>query len=52
MITGLRVREAEDSYVIIEWDPLARAEGYRIYWADKDTVTMEYLPVGKTTGCV
>ena len=52
MITGLKVKEIEDSFVIIEWDSRETAEGYRVYWADRDTPRMQYRLVGETKECI
>lgn len=37
--------------VIFSWKPADGADGYRIYWADKDIPTMKYRQVGETSEC-
>lgn len=44
---NLRVKELEDNYIKIGWDPIKEAEGYRIYWADHNTETMKYKCIGE-----
>lgn len=48
MISNLKVKELNDSNVIISWDKDEKADFYRIYWADKDIPTMKYKCVKET----
>ncbi|HCR40815.1 MAG TPA: rhamnogalacturonan lyase, partial [Lachnospiraceae bacterium] len=50
-VTNLRVEKLEDEYLIIAWESPKKADCYRVYWADKDTLTMKYKMVGETKEC-
>ena len=41
---------AEDQ-VTIKWEPVDGATGYVVFWADKDSETVEYREMGQTTKC-
>ncbi len=43
-VTGLTVSDVSEDSVTIKWDPCLEAEvnGYYVYWADKDTESMQY----------
>ncbi len=38
----LQVKEIADDYVTVAWKAQEKAEGYRVYWADADSPTMQY----------
>ncbi len=38
----LQVKELADDYVTVAWKAQEKAEGYRVYWADADSPTMQY----------
>ena len=42
---------AEDS-VAVGWEPVEGANGYVVFWADKDNETVEYREMEQTTECV
>ncbi|WP_180272656.1 rhamnogalacturonan lyase [Konateibacter massiliensis] len=48
MISNVRVKNLEDSYVVISWDKQEGAQSYRVYWADKDIPTMKYKCLAET----
>ena len=45
------VRQVWDDRVEIAWEPAEDAQGYHVYWADKDIPTMKYQLVGDTKEC-
>ncbi|MCM1182979.1 MAG: rhamnogalacturonan lyase [Roseburia sp.] len=47
----MRIREITDTSVTIEWEPIAGAERYRVYWADADTPDMAYKRMAEVTDC-
>jgi hypothetical protein len=49
MISNLKVKALEDSYVVICWDKDEKAQSYRVYWADKNIPTMKFKCVKETT---
>lgn len=49
MISNLRVKTLQDSYVVISWDKEEEAQGYKVYWADKNIPTMKYKCVKETS---
>ena len=46
MVSGLRVKQIEDFKIVLSWDRYEGAEGYNVYWADKDIPTMKYKNIG------
>lgn len=48
----MRIKEITDNSVTIAWEPVDGAEGYRVYWADADTPTMQYRMMAETSDCV
>lgn len=44
----LWIKEIKDTFVTISWEEVSDAACYHIYWADKDTDTMEYRLMEKT----
>jgi hypothetical protein len=49
MITNLKVKTLEDSYVVISWDKIEKTQSYKVYWADKNIPTMKYKCIAETT---
>lgn len=47
----MKVKEIKDSSVTIEWQPVEGAAGYRVYWADADSPTMEYKFMAEMSEC-
>lgn len=47
MITHLNIKEVQDDFITINWEKVEGAEGYRVYWADKNTTTMQFKQVGE-----
>lgn len=47
MVTGLRVKDLKEDEITLVWDAVKDAEGYKIYWADKDIPTMKYKCLGE-----
>ncbi len=41
----------EDAWVEIGWDPVQGADSYRVYWADRDTETVEYCLMAEGRDC-
>lgn len=46
---NVQVLAIEDTSVTIGWDKFPEAETYRVYWADKDTQTMQYKMLGEVS---
>lgn len=50
----LRIKELTDDFVTVTWEKESALEGslvtYRIYWADKNTSTMQYRLMAETEG--
>lgn len=44
----LRVEQLAEEFVTVDWDAVPGAEGYRVYWADKDTPEMVYRLMEET----
>lgn len=48
----LRIKELEDDFVTVAWEPVSRTSGgdisYRVLWADRYTPFMRYKRVGET----
>ncbi len=45
----LQVKEIADDYVTVAWKAQEKAEGYRVYWADADSPTMQYQYMAKVS---
>lgn len=44
----LWIKDLADTFVTIGWEEITEASGYHVYWADKDTDTMEYRLLEET----
>lgn len=44
----LSVKELSDHNIHLTWDKIDKAESYRVYWADKNTTTIEYKCIEET----
>ncbi len=42
------IKDIKDTFVTISWEEVSGASCYHVYWADKDTDTMEYRLMDKT----
>ena len=49
---NLWIKELADEFVVIQWEKREDADGYRVYWSDKDTPTMKYRLMEETKDCV
>ena len=47
----IRLQEITDFSATIAWEPEDGAEGYRVYWADNDTPSMEFRRLAETEDC-
>lgn len=48
---NLKVKAIDDHGVDIVWDSVDGAESYRVYWADKNTDTMQYRLMAEVREC-
>ncbi len=44
----LKIKHVNESEVELEWNNIKHVDGYRVYWADKNTEQMEYEQVAET----
>ena len=49
---NLWIKQLADEFVVIQWEKREDADGYRVYWSDKDTPTMKYRLMEETKDCV
>ena len=45
------IKNIAEDQVTIKWEPVDGATGYVVFWADKDSETVEYREMGQTTKC-